>query len=75
MAKVDKKIKRNYTLELTEVEYYVILCLVGGASYDEFRDSVNKRYSIRLGREETEDFEIATSDDFNRLYYMLEDSK
>lgn len=74
MAQVNKKVVK-YNLELDESEYYAILCLLGNITYSQFKDCVNARYSIRLGREEQEDFEILTFEDYTKLFNKLEDNK
>lgn len=74
MASVGKKVVK-YNLELTESEYFSILCLLGGISYLEYKDYVNRRHSIRLGRAETENFEVLSHEDYTKLYNTLDDNK
>ena len=75
MLKVEKKIKRDYKLNLTEKEYYAILTLVGGVPYDDFIDLTNIRYSVRLGRSEEEKFEIISNKEWKAFYDLLDESK
>lgn len=74
MANVGKKVVK-YNLELTESEYCAILTVLGGLSYVEYRDLVNRRYSIRLGRTTTEEHDILTQEEYSILYNQLEDHK
>jgi len=75
VLKVEKKIKRDYKLNLTEKEYYAILTLVGGVPYDDFIDLTNIRYSVRLGRSEEEKFEIISNKEWKAFYDLLDESK
>jgi hypothetical protein len=75
MANVDKEVAVKYNLQLNEKEYFAILALVGRTPYDKVIDSINERYSVRLGRDEEEEYEIISGDEWNELYKMLDENK
>jgi hypothetical protein len=75
LAVVEKNVTRNYKLDLSEQEFYAILTLIGQVSYEEFKHFVNLRYSARLGRDEEENFEIISSQEWSDFYKLLDKSK
>jgi hypothetical protein len=75
MANVDKEVSVKYKLQLNEKEYFAILALIGRTTYADLIDSLNERYSVRLGRDEEEDFEIISGDEWQQLYKLLDDNK